>query len=120
MSVTGVRRHPEQWEPQEFIGTTFSGHWYYFGTYSIASEPVSVTKEEFKQLSHEGAFVTEYKRLHYSVFSVSQLINRFEEGSLAAAKYVVHQVGFNRDVDNYLRNHLQWGSSSDGHWHGDM
>lgn len=47
------RRHPEQWEPQEFIGTTFSGHWYYFGTYSIASEPVSVTKEEFKQLSHE-------------------------------------------------------------------
>ncbi|EPS95202.1 hypothetical protein FOMPIDRAFT_1019575 [Fomitopsis schrenkii] len=56
------RRHPEQWEPQEFIGKFF-GLWYYFGTYSFAGEPVPVTKEEFIQLSYKDkeAFVTEYK-----------------------------------------------------------
>ena len=40
-----------RWEPQEYIGL-FSKRWYYLGTYSL-DEPVSLTKEEFKQLSQE-------------------------------------------------------------------
>ena len=48
------KRNPEQWEPQEFIGK-FANSWYYFGTYSIANEPVFMTKEEFLQLSRKAS-----------------------------------------------------------------